>query len=53
LSRARHADLPLTTDDTKEKDALGQLWAAKSDGKCLFLLVSDTDCDARIRQAVQ
>ncbi len=40
----------LTTDDTKEKRALGELWAHRSDGQCLFLLVSEPDFEARLRQ---
>ncbi len=29
-----------TSEDTKEKDAIGQLWAVRSKGQCLFLLVT-------------
>ncbi len=28
-----------TSDDTKEKERLGNLWAERSDGRCLFLMV--------------
>ncbi len=31
----------LSTDDTKEKRNIGELWASKSNGKGIFLLVSD------------
>ena len=31
----------LTNDDTKEKDALGRLWADRSDGRCLFFLATE------------
>ena len=29
-----------TSADTEEKDAIGQLWAARSKGQCLFLLTT-------------
>jgi type III restriction enzyme len=31
----------LTNDDSKHKKQVGDLWADRSDGKCLFLMVSD------------
>ena len=38
----------LSNDDTKEKQRIGDLWAARSQGHCLFLLVSETDYAARL-----
>ncbi len=32
-----------TTDDSREKKAIGKLWAGKSDGKCLFLFAVEKD----------
>ncbi len=32
-----------TSDDAKEKDLLGKLWAKKSNGKCLFIMVGKDD----------
>lgn len=37
----------LTSDDTKEKNNIGQLWEEKSDGKALFLLATKTDDKGR------
>ncbi|MDR1168373.1 MAG: DEAD/DEAH box helicase family protein [Heliobacteriaceae bacterium] len=37
----------LTNDDTKEKEAIGQLWEKASGGKCLFLLAVDKDAKGR------
>jgi hypothetical protein len=42
----------LDKKDTDEKTALGGLWAAKSGGECVFLMVSKEDFEARIREAV-
>lgn len=36
----------MTTDDTKEKINIGELWAEKSDGKGVFLMVGKTDIEA-------
>ena len=36
-----------TNDDSKEKIAVGQLWADRSEGKCLFLMAVDTDGEGR------
>lgn len=36
-----------TNDDSKEKIAVGQLWADKSQGKCLFLMAVETDHEGR------
>jgi type III restriction enzyme len=46
------ADL-LTTDDTKEKRALGELWEARSKGRCVFRLVGRADMDRVIRDVAQ
>ena len=32
-----------TTDDSREKKAIGKFWAEKSDGKCLFLFAVEKD----------
>ncbi len=42
----------LTTTDTKEKKAIGDLWALRSKGRCIFALVSEHHIDAQIRSAV-
>ena len=41
-----------TTDDTKEKERLGNLWADRSDGQCLFLLVKGPEELSRISESV-
>jgi len=35
-----------TNDDSKEKNSLGELWEKRSNGTCLFLMVSDKNYDA-------
>jgi type III restriction enzyme len=35
-----------TNDDSKEKNDLGELWEKRSDGSCLFLMVSNREYDA-------
>lgn len=40
----------LTTDDTREKVALGELWESKSNGKCLFRLVRANDFEIVLRE---
>ena len=45
----------LTSDDTREKKNIGELWAAKSAGECLFALVSKGICgdlSAQLKQIV-
>lgn len=42
----------MTTDDTKEKKALGELWEARSNGRCIFRLVGRADMQRSIREAV-
>ena len=34
-----------SNDDTKEKERLGQFWAARSDGRCLFLMQKGPDLE--------
>jgi type III restriction enzyme len=41
----------LMNEDTKEKQALGELWAARSDGNCLFVMPTDKDY-AAVQRAV-
>ena len=36
-----------SNDDSKEKDAVGQLWASKSGGQCLFLMAVMQDSQGR------
>ena len=36
----------LWNDESKEKKALGELWAERSDGKCLFVMPTDKDYEA-------
>jgi len=39
--------------DTKEKDMIGQTWAARSNGRCVFKTVLKTDYEAEIRSVVE
>jgi len=41
-----------SADDAKEKKLIGELWADRSDGKCLFLMIADREF-ARIDSAIQ
>jgi type III restriction enzyme len=41
-----------TNDDSKEKDLIGKLWAARSGGRCVFELVGLDDMQQRIEQAL-
>lgn len=41
-----------TTDDTKEKERLGNLWAERSGGNCIFLMVKGPNELNRIESAV-
>ena len=41
-----------TNDDTKEKERLGQLWEARSEGQCIFLMIKGPDQLSRISDAV-
>lgn len=36
-----------TNDDSREKNAVGQLWAEKSGGQCLYLMAVETDAKGR------
>lgn len=47
----KRADM-MTTDDTKEKKALGELWEARSKGRCIFRLVGRADLDQALKAAV-
>jgi type III restriction enzyme len=38
-----------SNDDTKEKQAIGDLWAARSHGRCLFHLVGKTDYQSALQ----
>jgi type III restriction enzyme len=40
------------TEDTREKKMIGELWEARSDGRCIFRLVGLDNMEAVIRQAV-
>ncbi len=42
----------MSTDDTKEKRQVGELWAARSGGRCLFRLVGKDNGEDEIRSAV-
>lgn len=42
-----------TSDDTKEKERLGQLWAERSGGTCLFLMIRTPQELGRIAEAVR
>lgn len=42
-----------TSDDTKEKERLGQLWAERSGGMCLFLMVRTPQEFGRISDAMR
>ena len=37
-----------TNDDSKEKDLIGKLWAARSGGKCVFAMVGREDMEATL-----
>ena len=41
-----------TTDDTKEKERLGKLWEARSDGHCFFEMVKGLGELSKIQNAV-
>jgi type III restriction enzyme len=43
-----------TNDDSKEKDNIGQLWAKRSNGKCLFLMAKKKDeCGKSLYQQIE
>jgi type III restriction enzyme len=39
-------------DDTREKQAVGDLWAARSGGRCIFLLLRKTNMASELRRAL-
>lgn len=41
-----------TNDDSKEKDLIGMLWAARSNGRCVFALVGKDDMEVRLERAL-
>ena len=43
----------ISADDAKEKENIGSLWARKSNGKCLFLMVTKSDYEEKIRNIVK
>lgn len=43
----------VSADDAKEKENIGSLWAKKSNGKCLFLMVTKSDYEEKIKEAVK
>lgn len=44
----------VSNDDSAEKRAVGDLWAQKSDGKCLFIMAVEQDSEGRdVRQQIQ
>ncbi len=38
----------VTTEDTREKGAIGKLWETRSQGRCIFRLVSVDDCEGQL-----
>jgi type III restriction enzyme len=42
-----------TSDDAREKDRLGQLWAERSEGTCLFLMVRTPQEFGKIAEAAK
>jgi type III restriction enzyme len=38
----------VTSADTREKEAIGKLWEARSQGRCIFRLVSEDDCEGQL-----
>jgi type III restriction enzyme len=36
-----------TSDDSKEKQAVGELWELKSEGRALFLMAEEKDVQGR------
>lgn len=41
-----------TNDDSKEKELIGKLWAARSGGQCIFEMVTMTDMADRLARAL-
>jgi type III restriction enzyme len=42
----------MTTEDTKEKKAIGELWEARSEGRCIFRLVGANNMSQVLRKTV-
>ena len=42
----------MTADDAKEKRLIGELWAERSGGRCLFLMIENRQF-GRIEQAIR
>ena len=42
-----------TNDDSKEKKNLGELWAEKSNGKCLFLMTVKDDNGVDVKGQIE
>lgn len=42
-----------TNDDSKEKKNLGELWAEKSNGKCLFLMAVKDDNGVDVKGQIE
>lgn len=42
-----------TNDDSREKDLIGRLWAARSGGRCVFDFVGKDDMQQRLSRALQ
>jgi type III restriction enzyme len=40
-------------EDTDEKERLGQLWAARSNGECLFLMIRGKNELGKIQETVE
>ncbi len=43
----------ISADDAKEKENIGNLWAEKSNGKCLFAMVTKEDYQTKLLQTVK
>lgn len=41
------------TPDTKEKEIIGQIWATKSKGRCLFKIVGKAEYRGIIQEVVK
>lgn len=46
--RLKVLDTYRTDDDSKEKNLIGKLWAARSGGRCVFELVGKDDMQVRL-----
>ncbi len=53
-TQGRLPDRPLnpTTDDTKEKERLGKLWAARSNGACYFEMIKGPGELGKLQNAI-